>query len=80
MKPVVLSAILLIALDIGYRYSRGKPPTEKGFMGWLLLIILLQVLSLGPLENIGEMIAWIFIVSIILNDGYDVIRGVTTAK
>ncbi len=72
--PVALAA-LVIAGDIGYRATQGKSVGARNLIAWGVVIITLAALGLSPFATLADILSYIIITVIILNDGYDVIRG-----
>ncbi len=72
--PVALAALVVIG-DIGYRATQGKSVGARNIIAWGVVIITLAALGLSPFATLADILSYIIITVIILNDGYDVIRS-----
>lgn len=72
----VIGAGALVGLSIGYRWlMRDHKPCAKTIGAWFVVF---AVLTLFAHTDIAQAFAWIIIIIVVLNDGYEIAEGIAT--
>jgi hypothetical protein len=72
MRLSIIIASAMVGLSFGYKYFvQSTTPTAKSVFSWSFILIMLSILGNTALANIADMIAYIIILIIVLNDGYE---------
>jgi len=72
MRMSIIIATCCVGLSFAYRYFvRTEIPKPKTVFSWTFILIMLAILSQTVLTTLADTIAYIIILIIVLNDGYD---------
>ncbi len=76
MRLPIIIASGLVAASLAYRYyARNEVPTVKTIFSWSFVLIILSVLEATAFANLANIFIYIIIAVIVLNDGYDMLKG-----
>lgn len=75
MRLPVLLAVMLVIGDLLYRAGTNKTPTSKQVFSWAFILTFISVLSITPLASTADLISYIIVLIIVLNDGYDLVSS-----
>lgn len=79
MRASVLIASTFVGISIAYRYFyKGTPLSPKITVSWGFVLILLSMVGTTQFDQFSDMIAYLIVLIIVLNDGYDLASTLTT--
>ncbi len=78
MRASVLIASAMVGISIAYRYFyKSTPPTPKTVVSWGIVLVMLSIIGNTQFAQFSDMIAYMIVLIIVLNDGYDLTKSVT---
>lgn len=76
MRYPVIIATSLVIVSLGYKYFfKSEIPSGKSVFSWSFILIILSILGGTPLANIADLFSYVIITIVLLNDGYEMLKG-----
>ena len=77
MRLPIIVAGALVGISLAYRYFvRNEAPTVKSIFSWSFILITLSIIGNTPIAQMADLFSYVVILIILLNDGYDIIKGI----
>jgi hypothetical protein len=79
MRASVLLAAAFVGVSIAYKtFYKKQSPTPKTIVSWGVVLVTLSIVGNTQFAQFSDMIAYLIVLIIVLNDGYDLATTLTS--